>query len=135
MQETNEKIDRYLDKLFKADSYSLFVTDLYEEVPLFNRDIARIDEIMQDADLISQTKEVRKLTTYGEQICNEGGWLAYLKSREKQAKKEKKLRLKEEEMLEYDLKVSKYLYKTRWLPHILALISLVISIIAFFKSS
>lgn len=46
----------------------------------------------------------------------------------------KKLNDRETEKLELDIKMHKWLLKTRWLPHILALVGIILSIIALIVS-
>lgn len=132
MREIDKQIDQHLYKLYEAENYSMFTSDLYGDVPIMDNGIARLDELMLDKGLISERNEVRTLTDIGEQIGATGGWLKYLKTQETRNQEEQERQRKEDEKLYYEARISKYLFKTRWLPHIIALISLILSLIALF---
>jgi len=73
------------------------------------------------------------LTAFGMEIYNSGGWLTHLKNREFEAVNMKVIKAKEEVKLDLEIKISKWLLKTKWLPMVIALVSLAVSIYALFK--
>lgn len=73
------------------------------------------------------------ITLKGEQIVRNGGWLAEVDKMEREAQAQAQKEEDELENLKWNTLVNKSLYKTRWLPHVLAVIAIVVSLIALFK--
>lgn len=130
---TDQQLQELLDKLYNAKDYTLFTTALYGNTPMMDNAIRRIDGIMMDNGLIEEHKEVRTLSDFGQKICESGGWKAYLSRKEQQNRIEEDRIRKQDQKLTYDLRISKYLYKTRWWPLIISAISLAVAMWALFK--
>jgi hypothetical protein len=73
------------------------------------------------------------ITLKGEHIVRNGGWLAQVEMQELEAQAQKIRERDELENLKWNTLVNKSLYKTRWLPHVLAAIAVAISLITLFQ--
>ena len=90
---------------------------------------------MIEKDLISLDVDNKfRITKNGLDIFNNGGWLKYIKD-----EKNKLNLLAEKETIDFekskiDLELNKWLLKTKWLPHIITIISLLFAVYVYFDS-
>jgi hypothetical protein len=104
---------------FCDDNYKYYVQSLKEH------GLATVNQYRAGNDLI--------ITYHAHQILKNGGWLKHCEEwslKEQEEEKRKKLEL---ESLRWTTQVNKWLFKTRWLPHLLALAAFIVSIIAIIK--
>ena len=90
---------------------------------------------MIEKDLISLDVDNKfRITKNGLDIFNNGGWLKYIKD-----EKIKLNLVSEKETIDFekskiDLELNKWLLKTKWLPHIITIISLLFAVYVYFDS-
>lgn len=72
------------------------------------------------------------ITYRAQQIIKNGGWLTQCKLVLVEEEKEEEKRKLELANLKWSTRVNKWLFKTRWLPHLLALAALIVSLFALF---
>lgn len=127
----DDEIDKCLKKLSEAKGCKLFTPDLYEG---FMRNVPHVtDQTMIDKGLIVVNKDLRMLTSFGIEVSQQGGWKSYLdKKKEKDKIESKRLRLQDLK-LQYDLKVSKFLARSKAWPLIISCVSLLLSIYSVFR--
>ncbi len=73
----DDKIDKYLKKLYEARDYTMFSVDLYKDDHYMINAPHIVDRTMIDKGLISHEKEVRMLTAFGMEVSQQGGWKSY----------------------------------------------------------
>lgn len=128
----DESINQALNILC-SNGGMMHVIELFKEDYTFSRELQSLDRIMIDKALIYSENENRLLTDFGATVCKSGGWLEHLNELERTEKLERGRQLKADEKLSYELRISKYLFKTRWWPLIISLFSLGVAIWALFK--
>ncbi len=84
----DDKIDKYVKRLYEAREYTMFATDLYGDDFFMNNVPHIVDRTMIERDLISVEKEVRMLTAFGMEVSQQGGWKNYQNVKAKHAKME-----------------------------------------------
>jgi hypothetical protein len=80
------------------------------------------------------THHTYQLSTHGLEIMSHGGRRAYDKKKKDDLDFEQRRRSAELDNLESSTKVNKWMLKTRWLPHILSILSVLVAILALLKS-
>ena len=98
------------------------------------KDSIAVFQFMNEMNLITLNQGVYSVTLFGEFIKTKGGWIKYLEDEKLKLEKENRAKDIETEHLLYSTKQVKHFLKTKWIPHIIALIGLIISIIAFIKT-
>jgi outer membrane protein OmpA-like peptidoglycan-associated protein len=137
MKDINKLIDTNLNLLFSAENNEMYYNNFLDVngERTYNDVLSKLfAEELQKKELVKIYESLCILTEKGKLIVNEGGWYKYL---EKQKQFEK--RIEEKENLEFekskvDLSLNKWLLKTKWIPHILAIISLLMSLYFYFDS-
>lgn len=74
------------------------------------------------------------LTDLGREVKRSGGHNQYLQKLDLEKNREETRRELEAKNIETSIKLNEYLLKTKWLPHLLSLIALVVSVIAILKN-
>lgn len=77
-----------------------------------------------------------ELTNFGLEVCNQGGWLIYIKNKTAKQLKNAERQELEDKKLAIDYEQAKYNYNTRWIAIIglgLAIFSAIASLVAIFK--
>jgi hypothetical protein len=74
-----------------------------------------------------------KLTDLGRQVKNAGGHFAYLKKLEIKELADHKRQERKDQADELDLKIKKWQIKTKYLPYIVSIFALAVSIFSYFK--
>lgn len=128
----NEKIDQALNYLHSSN-HMMHKVELYGENYIFSKSLQSLDAVMCQEGLITADKDDRMLTAFGLKVCEAGGWLKYIDEERKQWRIKVQRQHKEDEKLNYDLRISRYLFKTRWWPMIISLLSLLIAVFTLFK--
>lgn len=131
MKEINNLINLNLKSISEAKNTEMFYVDFVNIHKQRFSDHIRCKmfaEEMEARGLVKIYKELCTITEKGLLIVNEGGWLQYLE-RQKQA--EINQRKKEElefEKSKIDLSLNKFLLKTKWVPLILSLLAILVSV-------
>ena len=122
-------IDSILLNISKQSEYSVqsaYNFPNHDEFLIYKKNII----LLKDENLIEHKKtnpNFYEITSLGLKVLNEGGWENYqLKYKLKEDRKNKKEEL--------DLKISEFQLKTKWLPYWISAISLLISLLALYKS-
>ena len=71
-------------------------------------------------------------SNFGREVKKHGNYSKYKEYSNLKKEKEKFKHTKEMENLEFSIKMNKWLLKTKWLPHILSALALILSILSFF---
>jgi len=129
----NTQVEQLLQALHKAENYTMFSADLYGDLPDMDSAARRKDDLLLELGLITEYKAMRSLSGFGLEVCQNGGWLEYVKQEEQHQAIEEERQRKQDEKLKYEVGISKYLYKTRWWPLIISIISLIAAILALLK--
>lgn len=74
------------------------------------------------------------LTKLGTEVINQGGWIKYLENEKLKEQIENEKLNAELENLKTSTEVNKFLLKTKWLPHVVAILSFLFSIYVFFDA-
>ncbi|MFV5698441.1 hypothetical protein ACM55H_08740 [Flavobacterium sp. ZT3R17] len=134
------------DQLVDNSLWEIATGNPYELKRNFRRDDEErfyrqsISYLIDDLGLIKQpfkNSPVLQLTPFGLEVIGKGGWLKYTQSK-KSAKKEAEENRKAKEKAELEnltstTKVNQWLLRTKYLPHVLSFVSIVVSIgIGFF---
>ncbi|NIK92970.1 hypothetical protein GZ212_12475 [Mangrovimonas sp. CR14] len=129
IEEFNTKINDTLNEIYESNIYILKEERNFKTPEDYAKYIELINYMINHLGLIYQTfsnATITSLTPKGRKVHRLGGWIEYLKLEEiKEKKKEKKEK--------YDLDISWFQSKTKWLPLILSISSLILSIIALTK--
>lgn len=88
---------------------------------------------MEQEKLIKIVNDRCDLTAHGRQVISNGGWVKHHESQKKNKQKDDYKKTKEIELISWQIKLTKFQVKSKWLPYILSLISFIISIFAYFN--
>jgi hypothetical protein len=80
----------------------------------------------------SPTEGLIQLSDFGRVVKNHGNYSKYLASLEDKKMQQITRSLKEMENLNYSIAINKWLLRTKWLPHVLSILALIISLLALF---
>jgi len=123
---TNDQIvDCILQALYKYDQQCVHISPLCDNFELDEFSYIEFVERLVDEDLAIQcdSPDTLRISPFGRQVSKSGGWLKHI---ENEAEKIRVIDQKHSN----DAKLSKWMVKTRWWPHIVAAISLLLSITA-----
>ncbi|MCD0472504.1 hypothetical protein [Flavobacterium sp. JAS] len=125
MKIEHQKIESLLIEVYKSDYYIIASADHFQSNEEYKLYVNHIEIMIEEFGLINHLKTKKStlfLTKFGRNvIVNYRGWIKYLEH-------EKKVQDRVELKAQYDLKVSKYLAKTRFWPLIISIISLLLTI-------
>ncbi|SHH92942.1 hypothetical protein SAMN05444671_4337 [Flavobacterium sp. CF108] len=125
MKIDHNKIESLLIEIHKSNYYIMPLADDFQSNEEYKLYVNHIEIMIEELGLINNfesKKSTLYLTKFGRNvIVNYGGWIKYL---EHEAKVQDRVELK----AQYDLKISKYLAKTRFWPLIISIISLLLTI-------
>lgn len=102
----NEKIDKYLKKLYEAENFQLFDSDLYRDEDYMINVPHVVDRTMSEEGLISERRELRMLTSFGIEVSEQGGWIRYLKMKMELEKREREERKEMQNLTKEELQLS-----------------------------
>ena len=135
--EANLNIDYNLIFLYENKNKNLRKIDLYkhDKSKLDSSDSLVLFHKMSEENLLTTDNYNNlKLTTLAIEIIENGGWLEYVKvqndSSSRKANKEKI----DFEISKTNLELNKWFLKTKWLPHIISIISVLFSVYVYFDS-
>lgn len=138
MDDDDYLIDSIISTQYKIEPEQLFLSDHLRRtfgiqdnhtfIRIRNKIVAEGLGNLIDMDRIEITSEARN-------IVKSGGYINYLIQRTKKQEEDLQIIKIEHEKLIYDLRINKYLFKTRWWPHIISIISIIIAIIALLKKT
>lgn len=126
MNQIDYTIDNALVILHTSNNQANFYLEFCDDVD----EAQRIAEIMEEHNLIRLNKMLCTLTTFGIEVCNNGGWLVHLnqsKIKEQERLDFEKIEL---EKLKYDAKLAKWQIRVFWPVFIFGLIGGVSGIIS-----
>lgn len=125
MKIDHNKIESLLNEIHKTDYYIMPFADDFNSNIEYKLYENHIEIMIEEFGLINHFKTKHStlyLTKFGRNvIVNYGGWLKYLEY-------ETKVQNRVESKAKYDLKISKYLSKTRFWPLIISALSLLLTI-------
>jgi hypothetical protein len=125
MKINHNKIESLLNEIHKTDYYIMLFADDFNSNIEYKLYENHIEIMIEEFGLINHFKTKHStlyLTKFGRNIIiNYGGWLKYLEY-------ETRVQNRVESKAKYDLKISKYLSKTRFLPLIISTLSLFLTI-------
>lgn len=131
----NEVIDFALN-FFTFNSFSKCpIKEINEKFNLTRLDIIFINNCFEIAELkgliifSGNSNLSAKLTKIGLSIIENGGWINYLEREAQKDKLKKDIDEAELENLKTNTEINKWLIKTKWLPHIISIFSLITTII------
>lgn len=133
---TVDLLDKTIKRLPDFHQFGLldFIIQASEDDNIFDGNIRKDVKIMlvklKYVESIRPTSQKYILTQLGRAVKGSGGHYAYLESLAESLQEEKDHKKIEFLSNKSTAELNTYLYKTRWLPHILALIATIISIIA-----
>ncbi|HUS87509.1 MAG TPA: hypothetical protein VMW76_09730 [Bacteroidales bacterium] len=132
-----QRIDKVLSKLASSASGRLNVQKILME------DLEDDDQVsyMRIITTMVDMKYVQRLSgagmsnivyilTAGQDIVKNGGYLKYLENSEEEKRKDRIRREEEAENTSYTLILNKFYWKYRWLPFVLSILAVLISIFA-----
>jgi hypothetical protein len=123
-----EKITKdYNGGYFELSSLIRMVMETKEPNYALRQRIKERIKVEKIADLLHNDSGIAPNKKTNEIIQKGGGYLSYIEAKEKEEKK-----ASEHEDIRY--KMDKWLYCTRYLPHFLSIISIIISIIALYRT-
>jgi hypothetical protein len=129
-------IDKLLKNLFESQSGTEYLADICESIGLDNRAfiefVARLEE--EKLATPNEPRHRMTITTFGRQVCKEGGWIAYVERQKTKTQADSLNKQLTAEKLIHDTMLSRWQLKTRWWPLIISVISLIVSIIAVILS-
>ncbi|MEO4005818.1 hypothetical protein [Flavobacterium sp. CAU 1735] len=131
IQEVEDFIDEFISKWPSYNEYFVYdilVDTMKTDKGVYLYNLARF--LLVQRGIIKTGGAFDELTDYGRQIKSKGGYKKYLEeinSLERKQKYRTELELKN---LEITTDLNKWLYKTKWLPHILSILAFLISIAA-----
>lgn len=129
----NELIDKNLKLIFESNDHSLLRFSLKNENKDGNNDTETIARLLEQEGLIELKVNNCILSKFGREVSLNGGWLIYLdKKQSNNQKLKEKSDLKEQKEI-FDFKISKFQSEHKFLPYIISGLSLIISILAFFR--
>ncbi len=81
----DENIDLNLKLMYKSKNYELFAAQFTnaEKVSLNKLNSESFADAMVNLDLITRNNQLCRLTRFGIEVCEMGGWLKYLESQKK----------------------------------------------------
>jgi hypothetical protein len=125
MKIEHQKIESLLDEINKSNYYIMLFAEDFQSNEEYKLYVNHIEIMIEELGLINNfesKKSTLYVTKFGRNvIVNYGGWVKYLEH-------ETKVQNRAELKAQYDLKVSKYLAKTRFWPLIISIISLLLAI-------
>src|SRR5690606_15200269 len=68
-----------------------------------------------------------ELTDYGREVKSLGGHFAYLAAQKANKDFSNRMTEVEFENLQYEIKINKWLLKTKWLPHVISILAIIVS--------
>lgn len=133
----NELIDKNL-KFLRDSKIEFHYTKFYdlEEKQMTGGRGKKLADLLKSFNLVSIDNYKVELTSFGREVCNEGGWLNYIQNKQTEQLKRIERQELEDKKLLIDYKQAKYNYRTRWIAVIglgLAIFSAIASLIAIFK--
>lgn len=133
----NEIINKLLYEISSNNNYKIFDEDYFDDYSEFKDYRKTINLMLDDYKLIhksfSDSLDIT-LTKHGNDVVNQGGWLKYLENEKNEAEFSKEKTKIELENLTTSTKLNKFLLKTKWLPHIVSVISIIFSIYVYFDA-
>ena len=134
----NQLVDNTLREIATGNPYELKRNFRKDDEERFYRQC--MSYLIDDLGLIKQpfkNSPVLQLTPFGLEVIGKGGWIKYTESKrsaEKEVEENRKAKEKAElESLTSTTKVNQWLLRTKYLPHVLSFVSILVSIgIGFF---
>jgi hypothetical protein len=102
----DDKINRYLQKLYEDDDYTMFASELYDEDHYMVNVPHTIDRMMISKGLIERDHDARMLTEAGIKISEFGGWKHYLVVKAQEEERESNAQSQREALEKRDLELS-----------------------------
>lgn len=123
------KIDEILNEIHSSAKYIPLYEDDFDDFADFvvYRDLLIL--MSEDTKLIkkpSNQNSILYLTKFGNDVISQGGWIKYLEN-------EKRTNERTEQKAVFDFQISKIQAKTKLFPYIVSVVSLIISLFAYFK--
>lgn len=135
----NERIDKVLDAMAKSGNGRLHVQEfLIEEVK--NKDLLsyqRIIPIIENkgyAERLAKLGAICMILSDGLDIVNSGGYIKYLERQKAADEEEAQSRKTKAKLDEVNLKLNGFYLKYKWVPFVLSLAAIIISLIALICS-
>ena len=123
-------IDKILTELHRVDPGGLYVASFVGSLGLkairYPEFVDRLEEEGLAKPLDPRHRMI--ITDRGRQVCKAGGWLAYVDRLNAKRQIDANMERLTAEKLEHDTMLSRWQVKTRWLPLIISIISLLVSI-------
>jgi hypothetical protein len=133
--EKNEQIQLLLDETSKKSSLDYFSYTEYK-IPFLRKNLKELNliiDIMRNEGLIENigpTSRVFKITPFGQEVLDSGGWIAFLKRRNQLHNFENDKKSIEFQKLKSEIKILKWQEKTFWPLFIFALIGGICGIVS-----
>lgn len=137
MKNINELININLKELYSAEDHQMYYSDFLDinGEKMYNDVLSKLfAEQLEERGLVTIYRELCILTEKGSLIAVGGGWLKHLDSQKIQKQNDLEKENFEFEKSKVDLSLNKWQLKTRWFPHIIAFISLVVIFYIYFDS-
>lgn len=132
-----ENIDKILFEVHSNSNYKILDEDDFDEYLEFIEYRKTINSMLDDYKIIKKpfTNSLDiVLTKFGVEVVDQGGWFKYLENEKLKEQFESDKVNIEFENLKSATEVNEFLLKTKWLPHIVAIISLLFSIYIYFDN-
>lgn len=141
IQNINQLIEINLKKICESNRKEVFTMEILDiegnEIVSHFRGL-QVAEEMRDRKLIKINKELCSVTEYGYEIFQKGGWLNHIENEKNLREKEIKEKTTREkidlEKASTELKLNKWLIKTKWLPHIISILAIIVSVAIYSDS-
>lgn len=133
----NKKLDKLIDinlkHIFESRDQSLLRFSLIDENGDRINDSESLARTLEQERLIEIKVNNCLLTKFGREVSMSGGWLMHLAKEQFNNKKLKENNELKEQKEIFDFKISKFQSEHKFLPYIISGLSLIISILAFFR--
>ncbi len=128
----NEILNEVLKYLHRADPGYIYLGQICEEIGVPDKQVYEICDALISEDLAKglDPKTRMSITDHGRQVINVGGWLKICAHQEEQVAKNIAREELEDKKLANEAFISEWQVKTRWWPHIISLISLIVAVTA-----
>ncbi|MFA4853115.1 MAG: hypothetical protein WC599_11405 [Bacteroidales bacterium] len=131
----NEKIQLILEEISKKSSLDIttFSQNKFQDHSRNLKELNLIIDTMLNNDLIEhigRTDRFFKITLFGQEVLDSGGWILNLKKKEELVKNENELKSLENQKLKSETKILRWKEKTFWYLFFLALIGGICGIIS-----
>ena len=95
--------------------------------------VHNIEQTMRRLNIF-EGEQLIQFSDFGREVKKVGNYSKYLAQKEIEISREKQKNLLEIENLEYSILMNKWLLRTKWLPHFLSLLALIMAIISLYSN-